>query len=110
MGFICLFDEIHFMLITRPRPKARGRVLNLARFVCLFVCLFFPSVSQIGTLETLICARAVFRLRALASTLFSVGINEKHEIMVLACQVGPLHLKLTQINSEMKCIAKNKCP
>ena len=102
MGFICLFDEIHFMLITRPSLKFGT--------VCLFVCLFFPSVSQIGTLETLICARAVFRLRALASTLFSVGINEKHEIMVLACQVGPLHLKLTQINSEMKCIAKNKCP
>ena len=26
--------------ITRPRPKAGGRVLNPARFVCLFVCLF----------------------------------------------------------------------
>ena len=33
----------------------------------------------------------------------------KHEIMVMACQVGPLHLTLTQINS-MNCIAKNKCP
>ena len=30
--------------------------------------------------------------------------------MVLACQVGPFHLTLTQINSEMNCIAKNKCP
>ena len=30
--------------------------------------------------------------------------------MVLACQVGPFHLKLTQINSEMNFIAKNKCP
>ena len=30
--------------------------------------------------------------------------------MVLACQVGPFHLALTQINSEMNCIAKNKCP
>ena len=39
--------------------------------------------------------------------LFSV---KKHEIMVLACQVGPFHLTLTQINSEMNCIAKNKCP
>ena len=37
-------------LFTRPRPKAGGRVLNPARFVCLF----FSSVSQIGTLETLI--------------------------------------------------------
>ena len=35
---------------------------------------------------------------------------KKHEIMVLACQVGPFHLTLTQINSEMNCIAKNKCP
>ena len=30
--------------------------------------------------------------------------------MVLACQTGPFHLRLTQINSEMNCIAKNKCP
>ena len=34
----------------------------------------------------------------------------KDEIMVLACEVGPFHLTLTQINSEMNCIAKNKCP
>ena len=33
----------------------------------------------------------------------------KYEIMVLACQVGLFHLKLTQINSEMNCIAKYKC-
>ena len=39
-----------------------------------------------------------------------VRIMAKYEIMVLACQVGPFHLKLTQINSEMNCIAKNKCP
>ena len=32
----------------------------------------------------------------------------KFEIMVLACQIGPFHLKLTQINSEMNCIAKHK--
>ena len=43
--------------------------------------------------------RAVFRSRALASTFFSVGIMEKHEIMFLACQVGPFHLMLTQTNS-----------
>ena len=30
----------------------------------------------------------------------------KYEIMVWACQVGPFHLTLTQINSEMNCIAK----
>ena len=29
--------------------------------------------------------------------------------MVLASQIGPFHLKLTQINSEMNCIAKHKC-
>ena len=29
--------------------------------------------------------------------------------MVLACQVSPFHLKLTQIISEMNCIAKHKC-
>ena len=28
--------------------------------------------------------------------------------MVLACQVGLFHLTLTQINSKMNCIAKNK--
>ena len=32
----------------------------------------------------------------------------KYEIMVLACQVGLFHLTLTQINSEMNCIAKNQ--
>ena len=30
--------------------------------------------------------------------------------MVLACQVGPFLLTLTQINSEMNCIVKNQCP
>ena len=33
----------------------------------------------------------------------------KHEIMVLACQVGPFHLTY-QMNSEMNCIATTKCP
>ena len=33
----------------------------------------------------------------------------KYEIMVLASQVGPFHLKLTQINSKKYCIAKHKC-
>ena len=32
------------------------------------------------------------------------------QIMVLAPQVDPFHLKLTQINSEMNCMAKHKCP
>ena len=51
-------------------------------------------------------ARAVFRSRALTRRSFQL---EKHEIMVLACQVGPFNLRLTQINSEMNFIAKNKC-
>ena len=33
-----------------------------------------------------------------------------YDIMVLACQVGLFYLTLTQIKSEMNCIAKNKCP
>ena len=28
---------------------------------------------------------------------------------IMACQVGPFHLKLTQINLEMNCIAEHKC-
>ena len=43
-------------------------------------------------------------------SLFS-GINgELYEIMVLACKVGPLHLTLTQMNSEKNCLAKKKFP
>ena len=29
-------------------------------------------------------------------------------VMVVACQVDPFYLALTQINSEMNCLAKNK--
>ena len=54
--------------------------------------------------------RAVFRSRALAlaKSLFS-GINGSTTVMVLAYQVSPFYLTLAQINSEMNCIAKNKC-
>ena len=116
--FICRHTgekKIYKALITRPRLKAGGRVLNPARFVCLFGFFFFGVAnrysldadwSQIGNLETLIGsrARAVFRSRPLATS-FSV---KKHEIMVLACQVGTFHLTLTQINLERNYIAKNK--
>ena len=34
----------------------------------------------------------------------------KYKVMVLAWQVGLFRLTLTQIKSEMNCIAKNKCP
>ena len=46
------------------------------------------------TLETLIGSRAVCES-------LSWRIDEEIRIRVLACQVGPFHLKLTQINSEM---------
>ena len=52
----------------------------------------------------------VFRSHALANALFSLELMAKYEIMVLACQVGLFHLTMTQINSEMNCITKNKCP
>ena len=39
------------------------------------------------------------------------GMDGELRIMVLACQVDPFHLKLTQINgSERNCIAKHKSP
>ena len=80
---------------------------------------FFLSVSQIGTLEALIGLKLeilrhwLVRARCIPITCLhtcSVGINGKHEITLLASQVGLFHLTLTQIISEMKCIAKNKCP
>ena len=40
--------------------------------------------------------------------LFQSEVMAKYQIMVLACQVGLFHLKLTQINSEMNRIAKHK--
>ena len=49
-------------------------------------------------------------LRMCEIRLFRSELMTKYEIVVLACQVGPFHLKVTQINSEMNCIAKHKCP
>ena len=75
--------------------------------------------SQIGNLETLIGSRALYtdhvlrtcEVRLLRRTfLWQSELMAKYEIMVLACQVGPYHLTLTQINTEMNCIAKNKYP
>ena len=113
------FLETFFRIILRPRLKARSRFLNPARFVCLFVCLlvFFGVAnrhswdadwSQVGNLETLIGSRALYSDHALLLLRFSV--EELYKIMVLACQVGPFPFASTQINSEMNCIAKNKCP
>ena len=41
--------------------------------------------------------------------LFQCELMAKYKIVVWACQVGPFHLKLTQINSEVNCIAMHKC-
>ena len=67
--------------------------------------------SQVVHLETLIGSRALYsdHVLLLWRCLFS-GINGSTTFMVLAWQVGPFHLTLTQINSEMNCIAKNECP
>ena len=85
----------------------------------LFVC--FSSASQMGTLETLIGRKlAILRPWLVRARCISIMCSCSCEVsfqwnwwsttvMVLACQVGPFHLTLTQINSEMKCIAKNKC-
>ena len=54
---------------------------------------------------------ADWSVRCTRSTFLKVSHGEfmvKYEIMVLACQVGPFHLKLT-VNSEMNCIPKYKC-
>ena len=90
---LSIYLQVYTCIFTRLCPKA-GRVLNSARFFPLLVCV------SIGTLETLIGSRAV--------PICEVRLFQ-YEIMVLACQVGPVHLTLAQINWEMNCIAKNKC-
>ena len=63
---------------------------------------------QIGTRDTdWFCVLYVCEVRLWKSLMAKLMV--KHEIMVLACQVGLFHLKLTQINSEMNCITKHKC-
>ena len=79
------YEASQDLIITRPRPKAGGRVLNPPWFVLLFFYFFSFGVtnrhsrdadwSQVGHLETLIGSHAVivFRSRALAlaKSLFS---------------------------------------
>ena len=108
------FFFFHFFIITRPRPKAGGRVLNPARFcICIFsrcrksALLRRWLVASRQSWEADWFARAVFWSRALAIRSLQL---EKHESIVSAFQVGLFHLTLTQIKSEMNCIAKNKCP
>ena len=92
-----------FSLVTRPRRKVRGRVLNPARFVFIFIfswcrktallrCWLLASRQSWDT-DWVACADSDHVLLRVCS--FQL---EKHEIMVLACQVGPFHLRLTQIN------------
>ena len=70
--------------------------------------------SQTGNLQTLTGSRSVCRSRAWDVLAKYVSFQQceltaKYEIMVWACQVGPLHLTLTRINLEVNWIAKNKC-
>ena len=99
------------MLSTQPRPKAGVWVLKCSLFFCGVTNWYSWDAdwSQVGNLETLIGSCALYSdLMLLWSTCFFNG--EAGNYGVLACQVGPFHLTLTQINSEMNCIAKNKCP
>ena len=70
------------------------------------------QLSQIGTLETLIGSRGLYSDHVLWDVR-STSLAKYETVMVLACQVVMVlafHLTLTQINSKMNCIAKNKCP
>ena len=83
----------------------------MARAYSGYAALIFPpSVSQIGIIETLIGLRTLYSDNVLLRSLFSVELWRTVGNHGLACQVGPFHLTLTKINSEMNCIAKNKCP
>ena len=62
---------------------------------------------RIDTLETLIVRARCMRCASLKVSHSELMV--KYEIMILACQVGPFHLKLTQITSEMNFTAKHKC-
>ena len=115
-------------IFTWPRPKAGSWVLNPPVFF------LFSSMSQVCTLETLIGRKsAILRnwlVRRGCILVTCIGTCEvrKGEVGLLsvwinvACgysrfnshwaplaKVGPLHLTLSRINSEINCIAKNKC-
>ena len=51
---------------------------------------------------------ALFSRRSTSARL--AQLVEHQTFNLLACQVGPFHLTLTHINSEMNCIAKNRRP
>ena len=81
--------------------------------VCFY---YFQSVLQIGTLETLIGSRALYSdhvvllLRKKNISVELMAVRLLWFLWFWYCQGGPFHLEFTQINSEMNCIAKHKCP
>ena len=92
-------------LFTRP---SRGPSLKFS--FCLFVCLFLSRCRKSALLRRwLVCALFADHVRTTCEVcLFQCELMVKYEIMVVACQIGPFHLKLTQIKSEMNCITKHK--
>ena len=88
-------------LVTRLQILLLGPALrrNSARF---FFFSFFSRCRKSALLRR-------WLVRARGMPIWEVSFSAKYEIMVLACQVGPFHLTLTQINWEMNCITKNKC-
>ena len=48
------------------------------------------------------------RAKYVSESLSHCELMAKYKMVVLACQVGPFHLKFNQINSEINCIAKHK--
>ena len=108
--FACGLREV-FLIQDRARNWEDDSNRNCDNFLAQAV---FYSVSQTGTLETLIGRAGCIPITCLGTSevrlLRTWSLMAKYEIMVLACHVGPFHLTLTQINSEMNRIAKNKCP
>ena len=99
----CRRGKCWFSFVTRPRRKVRGRVLNPARFVFIFIFSWCRKsallrcwlVASRQSRDTDWVARADSDHVLLRVHSFQLA---KHEIMVLACQVGSFHLTLTQIN------------
>ena len=105
--------------IYSAQPLGGGRVLKWAPFVFIFI--IFSRCHKSALLRRwLVTSRKSWTLigresallrrwliRAQYANYVSVSLSWRIDgeirIMVLACQVGPFHLKLTQINSEMNC-------
>ena len=59
----------------------------------MHIIVYIADWSQVGNLETLISSRA--RCISITCSCYVPFSVKKHEIMVLAYQVGPFHLTLT---------------